>query len=146
MKKCFKCNKDKDISEFYRHGQMADGHLGKCIECARKDALQYRYRNIDKVREYDRQRGRLPHRIKKNVVRNRKRRKLYPAKYLAQQMVQEAIRTKRMTRPTQCKQCGKVTKLHGHHEDYYKPLNVIWLCVFCHFARHKELQALATAR
>ena len=37
-KKCFKCEKIKNISEFYKHPQMKDGHLNKCISCAIKDA------------------------------------------------------------------------------------------------------------
>lgn len=35
---CFKCNIDKDISEYYKHKGMGDGHLGKCKECTRKDS------------------------------------------------------------------------------------------------------------
>jgi hypothetical protein len=38
MKKCFRCLKQKPISEFYLHPQMKDGHLGKCIQCTKKDA------------------------------------------------------------------------------------------------------------
>ena len=37
MKKCFKCNIEKPIDELYKHNRMADGHLGKCIDCAKKD-------------------------------------------------------------------------------------------------------------
>lgn len=38
MKVCFKCDIEKDLGSFYKHKGMKDGHLNKCIDCAKKDS------------------------------------------------------------------------------------------------------------
>lgn len=38
MKKCIVCNKEKDLSKFYKHKKMKDGHLNKCIDCCKLQA------------------------------------------------------------------------------------------------------------
>jgi hypothetical protein len=56
---------------------------------------------------------------------------------LAHTLVKAAVRAGTLVRPARCEQCGKVQRgLHGHHEDYGKPLEVIWLCNTCHLLRH----------
>jgi len=62
MKRCFKCGLDLPITEFYRHGQMGDGHLGKCKDCTKRDVRLRRLERIEYYRAYDRQRATLPHR------------------------------------------------------------------------------------
>ena len=49
-KTCFKCKMVKAMEAFYRHSEMADGHLNKCIECTKKDVAEHRAKNLEKVR------------------------------------------------------------------------------------------------
>jgi len=38
----------------------------------------------------------------------------------------------KIKRPTVCSVCNKKGKIYGHHEDYSKRLDVIWVCGSCH--------------
>lgn len=53
-----------------------------------------------------------------------------------------AVKTGKVTKPTHCEDCKTEPKrLEGHHEDYSKPLEVIWLCTPCHAKADKVLRA-----
>lgn len=133
MKKCFKCKEYKDHSEFYKHPQMADGLLGKCKECTKRDVRKHRFEN-DSVREYDTRRHRESReRQLKNQARAHQWRKDNPEAYKAHTVVKSAIRNKTLF-SLSCEICGEF-KTHAHHEDYSKPLEVKWLCAK-HHARH----------
>lgn len=138
MKTCFKCEKKKPIDEFYKHSEMADGHLGKCKECAKKDATEHRNTNIERIRAYDRERGKMPHRIAMNIARTKVFRRLNPLVYAAHIIVGNAIRSGKLKKPRKCPGCGRKGRIHGHHEDYCKPLDIIWVCQVCHKAIHKN--------
>jgi len=40
-----------------------------------------------------------------------------------------------------CSVCGNIAS-EGHHEDYTKPLEVIWLCRKHHTLKHAEIKKL----
>jgi hypothetical protein len=51
----------------------------------------------------------------------------------AMSIVAQAIKDGRLERPDACSNCGdRWCRIHGHHEDYDKPLEVMWLCSRCH--------------
>lgn len=133
QKKCFKCDTAKPLDEFYRHRRMADGHLNKCKDCTKADVRRRRFdpKYRPAVLEYDRRRGNRQDSEYRNTVRSRDRRA-----DRARNMVNNAVRDGRLLRPDRCSHCHTVGMVHGHHHDYSRPLDVVWLCVPCHRQLH----------
>jgi hypothetical protein len=130
MKVCFKCLVSKPFEEFYKHSKMKDGHLGKCIECTKTDVREHRA-NSDSVRAYDRKRG-----SRRSLEHTQKYRAENPEKYKAHTMVNTALRTGKLMKPAACSSCPSEFKLHAHHDDYSRPLEIRWLCARCHAKWH----------
>jgi hypothetical protein len=61
---------------------------------------------------------------------------LKPDRVLAQQAKNRAIKKGIIKIPERCSNCNKNKKLHAHHPDYSKPLDVVWLCPRCHGMAH----------
>lgn len=138
FKECFKCKTVKPFEEFYKHSEMADGHLNKCKECTKNDATSHRNKNLEKIRAYDRDRAKKPERIKATTEITRAWRAEDKRRALCHSAVAVAIRSGDLVRHP-CSRCGE-KKSVAHHEDYDKPLEVMWLCQPCHKQRHKELK------
>jgi len=153
-KKCFECNESKSLNEFYRNSKMANGLLNKCKSCIRKDVLKNRRKNIEYYRGYDRKRQLTEERKKQKLIYSKKYIKLYPErklatmkayrtrnpeKYAAHTIINNAIKTGNIKKPDCCSVCSKETVVEGHHHDYSKPLEVIWVCSQCHKDIHKQI-------
>ena len=133
-KQCFKCGEVKLLSDFYKHPMMADGRVNKCKACNKKDVIENRLKNLEYYRQYDRDRGnRQTDEYRKSWGANN------PLKKSASNMVTNAVRDGRLSKPCNCEKCGSVpSKLHGHHDDYAFPLTVRWLCPGCHSQWHRK--------
>lgn len=59
----------------------------------------------------------------------------HPERIKARQAVMQAKR-RNLLQPQACQRCGSTKNLLAHHEDYNKPLSVIWLCNGCHQQLH----------
>lgn len=131
-KKCFKCGGIKPLTEYYKHSQMKDGHVNKCKECNKKDVAEHRAANLEKIRAYDRERGnRQTKEYRDNYVMK------FPLKHKAHNIVGNAIRDKKLFKEP-CEECGSEIRIHAHHDDYAKPLNVRWLCAAHHHQWHSK--------
>ena len=147
MKTCFKCNTVKPLSEFYKHSRMADGHLNKCQECTKKDSDEnFKRKMLDpywQIKERERQRKKEANRRDLGITLKYKRKQLSPE--IRKQKYGEyenAIRDGKIKQEP-CAVCGSA-KSQGHHEDYSKPLDVIWLCSRHHADRHIHLRNAKT--
>lgn len=136
-KKCFKCGVTQPRANFYKHSQMADGLLGKCKTCTKNDVSTHREDNIDKVRAYDRDRGKNKDRIRNSVEHTRKWRNEDSRMARCHSIVARAIRNGEIVKQN-CIVCGSENSL-AHHESYNKPLDVTFYCQIHHKARHKEM-------
>ena len=127
LKTCFKCKQEKPLGAFYRHKEMADGHLGKCKECARSDVTAHRNKHLDRIREYDRTR---PHR-----PGNGDWRKADPRRMACHNAVARAFKSGKLVK-LPCFICGS-EKSVAHHPSYDLPLAVSFLCQVHHKECHK---------
>ena len=62
----------------------------------------------------------------------------------SRQVTAAAIRVG-LLRPRPCEVCGRRRSIHAHHVDYARPLEVRWLCRWCHLEQHHPGSAPAPA-
>lgn len=60
----------------------------------------------------------------------------HPEKAKARDAVKYALRVGKLVRQP-CEVCGAHERIHAHHEDYSKPLEVMWLCPTHHTEVHR---------
>lgn len=106
----------------------------------REKIKEYVNKNKEKQKEYaKRSREKNPGRFKENIRKNIKLdRERYPEKNKARKLLFSALRVGFLIRPTACTKCLTECKPEGHHTDYSKPLDVIWLCRECHNKEHRK--------
>lgn len=120
VKKCPTCKVIKTKEEFYKNRASWDGLTSYCAECIRKI-------NRNK-KEWNRKYWYLH--AKERIKSNSDSRKKYAYKEHARQKMRYAIEHGKMEQKP-CVICGE-EKTQGHHKDYSKPLDVVWLCTVHH--------------
>ncbi|KKL22492.1 hypothetical protein LCGC14_2434910 [marine sediment metagenome] len=138
MKICSICEESKNDSEFNKDSSCKDNLRYQCKYCQslynkeyrktkggkevhRKGSIKYQ----QKLRQTEE--GKEAHR--QDTCRQRMK---FPDRIKAYCELHMSIITGIMRRSVFCESCGLPAKTEGHHEDYDKPREVIWLCKRCH--------------
>ena len=153
MKICKKCGNNRKNSSFYKSNNSTckyciieynkkyqDSYRVQKKESIKAYRTKYRADNKDKLSEYYREW------YSKN---GRKRSSVYvekitewqennPEKKAAAYAVNLEVSRGNIVRPTICSACGEKRKVVGHHYDYERPLDVVWLCYSCHKFEHNK--------
>jgi len=125
-KGCSRCKAIKPLADFYRDNSAATGRASICKVCQNKyyREVQYPLRKLsDSYKLCHRKRQQKW--AKENEVKTR-----------AHRLVRQANITGK-----ECENCGATDKLHAHHPDYSKPLEIVTLCVPCHELVHHGVKA-----
>lgn len=166
-KVCSKCKQTKPLSDFHRDKTTPDGYYGQCKLCKnarhslwraehreeeRARSREYTRSHRDEMTEYMRQwRARNPDYIRDRRMANyeveaqKLRDKKHTVAGRARNRFTQAVLRGKITKPTHCEHCGcepGSQHLVGHHDDYSKPFDVVWLCRICHGKQHRHFDVV----
>jgi len=154
---CIDCKKEFSKDFFYKGYDSKDGYHLRCKKCWKikypKEywkALpsQYRTRHemkpeaLERLRIIDKkyQRIKRAKNPERKIEETRRYAKENPEKVKAVRKVYNAIKRGDLIRK-KCRDCER-KDTHGHHPDYSKPLNVIWLCPIHHKLEHIKMRSI----
>lgn len=117
-KTCSKCLIEKPITNFALYSRRGFGRESRCRICKNEQNRLYKIRKRELLTE-----SRKAYRDKN------------PLKIKAHLLLNRAISKGEVIKKPCCV-CGN-SKAYGHHTDYHKPLDVMWLCGEHHRAWHR---------
>ncbi|MEO8297089.1 MAG: hypothetical protein ABI574_04700 [Burkholderiales bacterium] len=134
----------KTLADFYVSSPK------RCKECVKDQVRQRRQANLESVRAYDRARGSMSHRVaarteyrktrayaQSHSAAARRWSAKHPERRRAQVELNNAVRDGRVT-PWPVRALPECcSKPEGHHPDYSRPLDVVWLCAQHHDEVHQ---------
>lgn len=163
--KCWSCKNYFNKQEVCKAGSKSITVRYVCLQCNSKRATAYYHKNIEKERKKKRawqiknkdkvyaywkkwlknkkasgEYGTYMNKhYKKSWIRTKARLKIDPQfkeKISARKKVGHQLKIGRLSKKP-CSMCGN-PEVQAHHEDYSKPLDVIWLCRKHHFSIHLQ--------
>ena len=132
MKYCTECKIEKEVKDFYKNKSKSGGLCGICKECDRIRLRIRRQVNKDTfrakdIRYYEKNKEKIKEKRKEWYNKNRH-------KTSAHEKVKRALYNGTLIKQS-CEVCGDKNS-QAHHEDYSKPLDVMWLCRIHHMQHH----------
>jgi len=132
-KECPMCKNVLNRTEFYSNKVREGGINTYCKKC---EAI-YKRLNRDKNKKTYKKLSDKYYQKNKEEIKKRHR-KWYDnnkLKVRAHDLVNYYLRKGRLIKNEVCELCGGVSRV-AHHNDYNKPLEVMWLCDKCHNGLH----------
>jgi hypothetical protein len=121
---CHACKREQDNEWRLKTGRTIKHRTGKCA-CGNEFASYSRYQCVDCYRKYRQEKRQDPEYRDRTFKQN--------VRTFTRNCIKIGILIKE-----QCKICGTNENVEAHHEDYTKPLDVIWLCRNHHREHHKN--------
>lgn len=147
MKICKVCDHEKSLNEY--NVWSSGGTKSYCKTCEQQKDRDYRAKNREALLEIDRIRNQRPDRkeYRREYFKTERGRKVHkqcyarslvkhPDKIRARRDVSNALK-KGLLIKKPCVECGEANS-QAHHEDYSKPLEVVWFCFPCHTNHHNK--------
>ncbi len=152
QKVCTRCRIERDLESFHRNSRAKDGRASWCRTCSRAYSKNWRevnpeygsrwrevnpeynrrWREANSVRWKEKSRQWAKANPEKGAAASCRYAKRYPKLNRALSAVHYAVKVGHLIRPETCEECGREGHIEAHHEDYSRPLNVVWLCRPCH--------------
>lgn len=147
--RCSCCRKDLPFKDFPKCKNSIRGIYWYCRACvSTKEKVRYELHKMErrernrflrknlseeskqKAREYEKSYA------KKRAIAEKKRRAANPHIFQCRQQTKNAIKSGQLLQQL-CSVCGS-NKAETHHDDYSKPLKVVWLCRQHHVDLHRK--------
>ena len=154
---CTKCGETKEIEEFPRDRRARDGRASRCKPCryaaykvwkrtpgGKAIRVKHQRDRVERKREQIRAHSQEYYQRTKDRYMERLAASAQTPERKARRAVANQIHYHGAKKPTACPRCGEPTpphRMHAHHHDYSKPLDVEWMCSVCHGIEHRKERA-----
>lgn len=159
---CNKCSTEKPIKEFYKKKDSKTGRSSYCKVCIRGQMRKYHHENREqrisyKKEWYEKNKEEAREKIyawkkenpeymrqwheqnkDKHAANIKRWHEKHPHYLKCHKEFRSALKQGKLFRPDRCSLCNREGKIEGHHHDYSKPLDVVWVCKECHNDIHAK--------